>query len=147
MAFAVTIAIMIAKVSADRHEDGDPLGTLSININKKFEELFQRLDRLELEVKRNRCCGKGNDQTGNVDSGGAIIDDEANNGEANLGGAVHPTPGSNETHMNEVKRLQRILSDGKFFPTFFSYFRYFKIHGPVLAAEKLWPSFHVKRGA
>ena len=137
MAFAVTIAIMIAKVAADGHEDGDSVAKLSININEKFEELFRRLDRLELEVKGNRCCDKGNDQTGNVDSGGIIIDDEENNKGANVGGAVDPKPGSNETHMNEVKRLQRILSDGEFFRTFFSYFRYFKILGRVLAAEKL----------
>ena len=100
-ALFVTSVSFIAQVSASVQEDGNSVAALNSNINEKFQELFERLDRLEIKV--NKIADKEDSQNGNIDSEG-------------LGGSTtaKPLSASHEsqaqTVQDEVKRLKKILS-------------------------------------
>ena len=115
VAFLVT-TIIIAKVSGSVPEDRNSVAELGRNMNEKFLELFQRLDRLEAKV--DRMAGNKDSSNGKLGSrralglnqGGTELLDEV---------TVEPFHGSNETkteeHLYEVQRLKNILSARKYF--------------------------------
>ena len=112
-ALLFTSAVFIARVSASVQEDGNSVAALNGNINEKFQELFERLDRLEIKV--NTIADRGDSQSGNM-------------GSEVLGGSTtaEPLSVSHESQaqidQDEVKRLKNILSEREFFfhvfPTF-----------------------------
>ena len=108
VAFMVTTAI-IARVSGSVQEDVNSVVELGRNMNQKFHELFERLDRLELNMAR--IIEK--DSSGKPGSTGAMSNDGSS--EIPKGVTVKPMSGSNETeikeHFNVEKRLRGILSE------------------------------------
>ena len=121
-AVVVATAIIIAKVPGSAQEDGNSVADLSRNMNQKFLELFERLDRLEL--KMNSFIEKGGSNTGNLESAEAVSNGTASGGsfEGPLEVTIEPpseyyeteTETQAEEHLNKVSRLEKILSEREF---------------------------------
>ena len=114
----VTTAMINGKVSANDREDGNSVVEMASFMKENFHELFRRLD--QLESKENRSIGKESCESGQTGSGRAIqIEDDSLAGTG--GGTVDSMSGLNETRLEaslkEVDRLQKLLSDRKFFST------------------------------
>ena len=114
----VTTAVVYGKVSTNGPTDGDSVVEMTSFMKENFRELFQRLDRLESKV--NRIVGKESCESGQTGSGRAIqIEDDNLAGTG--GGPVDSKSGYNETRLEaslkEVDRVQKIISDRKFFST------------------------------
>ena len=70
LAIIIAIIAIIARASGSgsSHDDGNSVTALARSMNQKFQELFDRLDRLELKMNT-IIADKGNNQSGNVRGG------------------------------------------------------------------------------
>ena len=102
-------ALISKAVSVDgkSNEDGNSMAALANNMDRKFEQIFQRFDQLEMKV--NKIMERQNEESR---CSGGVVDDNGGD-EGATEDPVRPDSGSMEgqinSSLNEVDRLQRIL--------------------------------------